>query len=1159
MSIQFVLGGSGAGKTEFLLRMALRGAREDYRSSWILLVPEQDTLAMQRRITLHPENPGKGILNIDVMSFHRLAYRVFELLDRPLPRIIDDTGKVMLLRESSERVKEKLKLYKNQLSRPGFLSELKSQISEFYQYRIRPELLEDAAEKCSSSHMGAKLRELSLLYRAFLEYMEERGYMVEEELLDRLLSFLPETKLLDGATILFDGFTGFTPVQLDIIEEMMKSCRSLLFSLCLGRGARGALYGEHRASELFFLTGQTAEKLRLRAEKCSCPILPPIDLNRFDALTGRARNPSHPLPRFQNAPALDYLERSLYRYSAAGTEGRNFALDGSIEIWEAADQRMEIERLASEIERAVREEGLRYQDIAVLISEPEQYRDLIYRCFLAAGIPYFLDDPGSLLDSPPAKLLRAAIEVLERAFSFDSVIRCLRALPGRTPEEENEIDLFENWLRERGIRGAAAYQREWEHFDSLRRKLAGPLLRLLSEGNERGASASRRISALRGFLTELRAREYISREAERLREIGEQNRAEELLRGMDAVEELLLRFSELLGETRISRREFSELLDAGLSEASIRIIPATLDQVVIGDLTRSRFSSPKRFFLVGVSAGALPGSGKGTGILGDRERALLRSLSIELAPDQAEDALLQRFYIYRALLNPSEKLLLSYPLRGRNGKSRKPSPLIEALRGIFPSLSIRSLRHEPEEIYTREELLRSLSRTLPLYLEERERKEAREDKGESASERREAVEAPLEGRLLSGFSALLRDPSYRDRASKLLDAAFTSYQSGKLDREIAEEIYGEILYGSITRLEQYNRCAYAHFLRYGLQLSERKSNEVRALDLGNLYHLAMEELFRELSKRGQSLPELSREEACALSDACVLRASEQYNERMMQDSARNRYLLRRISEICRTTVWALSEQLRRGDFRPAFLEKDFHLTRPGFRLSGRIDRVDLCETEKSIYVKVLDYKSGRTVFDLNRIYEGLQLQLATYLKVALEELQRDYPGKEVLPAAMFYYRIDDPILDYVPGEDEDGGEDRRLRALRVDGLVNADREVISHLDREFQKESKVIPVTLREGKVEERKKAIATTRRFSALMDFVEKRMERDAAEIRGGEISVNPIRESPERSACDYCPYHSICGFDPMLEGYSYRRSGKKKMEEIWQELTEEREDSAP
>ena len=321
MSIQFVLGGSGAGKTEFLLRRALRGAREDYRSSWILLVPEQDTLAMQRRITLHPENPGKGILNIDVMSFHRLAYRVFELLDRPLPRIIDDTGKVMLLRESSERVKDKLELYKNQLSRPGFLSELKSQISEFYQYRIRPELLEDAAEKCSSSHMGAKLRELSLLYRAFLEYMEERGYMVEEELLDRLLSFLPETKLLDGATILFDGFTGFTPVQLDIIEEMMKSCRSLLFSLCLGRGAKGALYGEHRASELFFLTGQTAEKLRLRAEKCSCPILPPIDLNRFDALTGRARNPSHPLPRFQNAPALDYLERSLYRYSAAGTEG----------------------------------------------------------------------------------------------------------------------------------------------------------------------------------------------------------------------------------------------------------------------------------------------------------------------------------------------------------------------------------------------------------------------------------------------------------------------------------------------------------------------------------------------------------------------------------------------------------------------------------------------------------------------------------------------------------------------------------------------------------------------------------------------------------------------------------------------------------------------
>ncbi len=1137
MAIQYIFGGAGAGKTEYMLRRMLREAPKDFQKQWILVVPEQDTLAMQRRILAHPENRGHGILNIDVMSFQRMAYRVFEEKGITLPRIIDDLGKIMILRELLGKLSPRLSLYKSQLNKAGFLDELKSQISEFYQYRILPEMLRLVADQTDSPYVQSKLRDLALIYEAFLFYMESHGFMAEEELLDRLYEALPDSRIFDGAELLFDGFTGFTPVQLRVLEELMPKAANLQFALCLREDERAQVYEKCGPEALFYLTRQTVQKLSAMAAQLQVPVLPEIDLNRYDALSGAPRNPQEALPRFRKAPALGLIEQNLYRSAFQDNVVASTAPVHDVEIWEAPDQKSEIEAIAAEIEKAVREEGLRYQDIGILLTAPSDYRDLIFKTFSEAGIPYFFDDAGSLLDSPFAEVMRAALEAVDQSFGFDPVLRFLRALPKESAAEENEIDLFDNYLREKGLRGVSAYQKNWEQYDKLRLKWMTPLLTMYEATKTRNTPVAERVQALRTLLTDLSAEDKVTAMAARLEAVGEQNRAEALRQSITVLYEVLDRLEELLGTMPISRSEFREVLDAGIQEASVRMIPATLDQVVVGDMTRSRFLLPKRFFLAGANASLLPKADPGKKLLGDRERKLFRAAEIELAPDRMEDALVGRFYIYRALLNPSERLVLSYPLKGRAGKALKPAGILNELRNILPGISLRLLEKERREIYTEKELLRELSRAMPSLLD-----------AFSAGEKEDAAEEKLE--LLR---MLYETPEGREKARQLLSAAFTRYTESRLELSAAKALYGELISGSVTRLELFNGCAFAHFLKYGLGLTERKSYEVQAFDLGTLYHAAIEKAFRLAAEEKRQLWEYDAEELQALCERAVTLATEECGEKLLGDSARNRYLIRKLKDITETTLQTLAEQLRRGDFRTRELEKSFDFVRAGLRLKGRIDRVDLCEAEDRVYVRVIDYKSGKTAFDLNKVYEGLQLQLATYLNVMLTNLRNRYPDKEIVPSGMLYYHIDDPILPYVPGEDAADLSRDRLRALKMDGLINTDKESVQHMDREAVKESDILPLSLKDGEADPRKKSAASGAMFRALERFVDARLQKDSARIRDGEIGIHPMQENRQRSSCSYCPYHAVCCFDPRIAGFRYRNLSKLSTEEIWGEWTSE------
>ena len=525
---------------------------------------------------------------------------------------------------------------------------------------------------------------------------------------------------------------------------------------------------------------------------------------------------------------------------------------------------------------------------------------------------------------------------------------------------------------------------------------------------------------------------------------------------------------------------------------------------------------------------------------------------MELAPTAREDGCIQKFYLYLMMAKPSRRLVLTYAGMSSEGKSQRPSSLIGEVQKLFPGIPVLDEGLVDWPVRTVRDGRERLIDGLRKLREEKEGETAKAPEGRDAEE--------------NAFMELYRyfycSDGHREKVKQLVDAAFYSYEERGIGRAAARALYGQSLQGSVTRLEQFASCAYAHFLKYGLELMERQEYELAAVDMGNLFHQSIDRCFAVMKERKQDWRGLTEEGRKQLVKECVAQVTKEYGNTIMASSARNAYLAGRVERITDRTIWALAEQVKKGDFEPTGFEVSFsaidNLKAMRIRLSedeelmlrGRIDRMDLCEDGEHVYVKIIDYKSGTTAFDLAALYYGLQLQLVVYMDAAVEMEERNHPDKEVVPAGIFYYHINDPLADRQEGMTVEEIEKQILRQLRMDGLVNSELDIISHLDRDIQKESDVIPVAIKDGYVQESRSSVASTRRFEDLRRFVNHKLREAGQDILKGNIDLKPYKQTA-RTACDYCPYHAVCGFDTKTAGYGYRRLAGLKPEDIWAQIS--------
>ena len=1143
MSLRFYFGPSGSGKSHRIYEEIMQRAAQEPGRNFLIIVPDQFTMQTQKDLVMRSDRGG--ILNIDVLSFGRLSHRILEEVGTKEMPVLDDTGKSLVLQKIAADLKEQLPAMGSLLHKQGYIHEVKSAISEFMQYGISTQDMDKliaSAEKRGA--LAMKLRDLKTLYRGFQDYIRDH-FITTEETLDVLRRSLVKSKILPDSVVVFDGFTGFTPIQNRLIQELMRVCEETIVAVTIGEEEDP--YQMDGEQKLFHLSKKTvADLVKLAAE---------AEVTRGEDVFVKG-GPN----RFTEAPALCYLEQNLFRYQYEPYTEKQC----EIRMFEALSPREEVHQTALYIRKLIREEGLTYRDIAVVIGDLEGYASYVETEFGQLEIPCFLDRTRGIVLNPMIEYIKSVLQLYIRDFSYDTVFHFLRS--GMADISREEIDELENYVIRTGARGYRTYSRLFtrkteemqqgsgqedteraeetmERLNRIRQQFADTVEILHMAPR---AKAGEYVDHLYDFLEQNQVQQKLLNYQQRFEQEGDLAKAREYAQIYRLVMDLLDQIYELLGEEEISLQEFADILEAGFGEITVGTIPQNVDRIVVGDMERTRLKQVKVLFFLGVNDGNIPKNASKGGIISDMDREFLIESGTEMAPSPRQQMYIQRLYLYLNMTKPSQRLYLSYAKVNSDGKGIRPSYLIDTVRKLFPQLAVEypQNRSRLEQIEGRQEGARYLAEELREYADGTLREEERQD-------------------FYLMYRAYEADPEGRDR---LTAAAFRRYKESGLSRIVARALYGRQLENSVSRLETYAACACRHFLQYGLSLQEREEFGFEVSDMGNVYHAVLENFAGKLAESGRTWWDFDENFATQAIKEAVEGYAATYGETVLYSSARNEYAITRMSRILTRTVLTLQQHLKQGSFQPDDYELSFRFAEnldsihvdlseeEKMHLQGRIDRIDVSEDAEHVYVKVIDYKSGNKKFDLAALYYGLQLQLVVYMNAAMELESRKHPDKEIVPAALLYYHIDDPTIETPVELTQEQINEEILTKLRMNGVVNSDPAVVERLDRFLQDKSKVIPVEKKKDGSFSARSGILSREELHVVSAYVDTKIRQIGREILDGKIAANPYEKGNEE-ACTYCAYKKVCGFDGSIPGYEKRQLedlDKQTLMQRMQETTE-------
>ncbi|MBP5159862.1 MAG: PD-(D/E)XK nuclease family protein, partial [Lachnospiraceae bacterium] len=1047
--------------------------------------------------------------------------------------LLDDAGKSMIVKKLLIGLSDELDVYGANASKQGFVDEIKSVISELSQYRVEDRDLERMIELAKDKPlMKNKLKDIRKIYKAYGEFLSEH-YLTGEEVLDMACIAAEDSKMLGGCTVCLDGFTGFSPSQFKLIEVLMRRAADVHVTLTMSEKEAGRSLKE---SNLFYLSYKTARKLSELAA------LARVDV-KTHTLGGSPK-------RFADAPALAHLERNIFR-----SRTEVYAEDqDSIIFLDCRDKRDEVFSAVCELKRYIRS-GVKGNEMAVVCSDVSEYGRLLEAELTRIGIPCFVDEKQDLIGTGLVEALRAAMEVSLEDFSYESVFRMLRS--GAKVLGQDECDELENYVLALGIRGRKAWAREWtrtykthrsielDRINEMREKVyafASPLDKVLGD---KKATVREKLEAVYTF-----ASHVCESETGPFADLEEKRIFDQTAAGLSGV---LDRLESLLGDEVMAPEEFAAILETGFREAKLRKLPPSNESVIIGDIERTRLGNIKILFFLGVSDAKIPKKAAAGGVLSDADREFLGEHDFELAPTARQQSYLSEFYLYLNMTKPSEKLYLSFCALGGDGKPVKPSYVVERVKKLFGKVETRTAAGDAGKDGLYDAVLSSDGGLMSLSFAVSEDGIADHDVLHTLYEENKKEHGEMLTRIFEAYS--------KDRSAECID------------EKHARALYGDVVRGSITRLELYASCAFAHFARYGLELEERKLYEVGSRDIGTLYHGVLENFCRSLKRDGISWRKLEDDAKERYLAQSIEDTVSEYGNDILKSSAKNEYMTKMLERIMRRTVDTILKQIRAGSMEPAFFEEAFAQEGRYMKLTGKIDRMDVCERDGKLYLRIVDYKSGKRSFDLSKLYFGLSLQLGIYMKegmkIALEareaarrareakergqeaakkateyvqaggegtqgaqeSAQAGVEGKQAgpvegVPAGMYYYLIGDPIVD-------EKKADKRDEELKMTGLSNSMPEAIGVQDGEMTYEnghlrekavSAVINVSTDANSILD-KKVVASTKDITALTAHLEEKMEQACEEILSGETGAVPYKYGGH-TGCEYCDYSGICGF---------------------------------
>ncbi len=605
--------------------------------------------------------------------------------------------------------------------------------------------------------------------------------------------------------------------------------------------------------------------------------------------------------------------------------------------------------------------------------------------------------------------------------------------------------------------------------------------------------------------------------------------------------DVLERAVDVLGNEVMDLNEFMKVLNIGLSQYEMGLIPVALDQVNIGDITRIKSRGTKALYIIGVNDGVLPSASKEEGILSDNDRDILLEKGISLASDTRTKIFEEQFLVYTAFTIAEEYLVVTYPLADFEGKSQRPSIIVHRLKKILPNV-----KEESEGFKLVNDKYEKISAKLPTLNEL------------MIAIRKNYDGAEIEDYWKYVYDWYLREPKWKERIEYVKKGLEYTNLENNISKEKAKKLYEDNknkISLSVSRLERYAQCPFAYYIQYGLKAKDRKIYEFTAPDLGSFMHEILDEFTNEIKEKDLKWSDLSKENCRNIINSLVDNQVKNNKSSILNSSKRYSYFTDRFKRILTKSVMVISEQMKRSDFEIYKNELAFGFSKDvnsikldlpsgeSFYLNGRIDRVDKLNLDGETYLRIIDYKTGSKKFDLNKFYNGLQMQLLVYLD-ALINNSENIVENQAMPGAILYFRIDDPILKSKGDLTEEEIKSEVLKELKLEGLLLDDVKVVKAMDNTLEPgtHSLIIPANMKKAGDLGKNKALITIEQFELLRKYVNEKMVEICQNMIEGKIDIEPCKEN-KNIVCDYCNYSHICQFDSSLEDNRYKVIPKKKM----------------
>ena len=1134
MGIRFVFGRAGSGKSYYCLNQIKKKLTNDKNNKLIMLVPDQYTFQTEKKLLEYVGE--KALLRAEVLSFKRMATRVFDKCGGRAINVIEDSGKNMLIYKLLKDKGEELQYFNRISKQQGFVGIVSKSITEFKKYNISEEILKEKELQIENKDLKEKVSDLASIYETFNESLH-KGYIDSEDILSILAKKLKECALYNDAEIWVDEFTTFTPQQLEVLKVLAKQCKNVNITLC----SDGEIQFTEGETDIFDVIKNTENRILKMMQENNISYKEPVNLNKKN------------IYRFKDSKELGHIEKYFFNYPF-----KIYKDDcKDIRLYKANNNYSEVEWVAQDILKLVRDKGYRYKDIAVVCREIDSYDKITSVIFNEYNIPYFLDKKREILSNPLVVLIISALEILVTNWSYESVFKYVKS--GLITLETNFIDKLENYILANGIKGykwtrdlltsqdEELTQEEIEIFEYME-EIRRPIINLYNK-IKGDVTVRKYCTALYEFLLEINAFETMDKWLDDFNNKGMQDKIKEYTQVPDIVMDMLDQAVEVLGDEVVDLKTFSKILISGFEEKEIGVIPMALDQVNIGDIARVKGRDVKALYIVGANDGVLPSANKDEGILSDEDRIELKSMGIELASDTRSRVFEEQFMVYTALTIPSNYLMITYPMADFEGKSLRPSIIIPRLKKILPRLK------EESEIFNNNlfnDKYHNITAPVPTFNELIE------------ALRREYEKEEIEPYWVETFKWFEENEEFKDRTKIIFNGLNYTNLVEKIPREKIKRLYsndnGRLMF-SVSRIEKYAQCPFSYYVQYGLKAKDRKVYEFTAPDLGSFMHDILDQFTNKIRKENILWGDLTKDRCAEIVNELVNSKLKNETNSILNSNKKYQYFSERFKKTITKSVTVISEQMRKGEFDIFKSEFDFgdfkdsdpiKLELPSKEtvyLKGRVDRIDKVDLNGETYIRIVDYKSGSKSFDLNELYYGIQIQLLVYLDAILKNSEQILKT-QCMPGGILYFKIDNPIIKSKKALTEEEIQVEVLKKLKMDGLLLKNVELVKSMDRDMETYSLIIPAAFKKDGDFTSTSSVVTESQFELLRKYVNDKMIEICEEMLSGEVKIEPCKSS-KVTYCDYCDYSSICQFDTSIKDNKYKIILRKKKDDLWDAMS--------